>query len=243
VIAGDTALLGQDVFCLHPHQDFYVVPAARVLPLPAALPASRAVLAANMETALNGIWDAELRAGDRVCVVGAGVVGCLVSYLASRHPGCEVHLVDTDARKQATATALGVGFAAPSVLPRDCDVVFHASGAPAGLSAALEAAGLEARVVELSWFGDHQVTLPLGAAFHARRLALRSSQVGRIPSTQAARWTHDRRLSLALSLLCDARLDVLISSESPFERAPDALAALADHEQFALCHRLCYEAH
>jgi 2-desacetyl-2-hydroxyethyl bacteriochlorophyllide A dehydrogenase len=240
VIAG--ALAGQTVFCLHPHQDFYVVPSASVLPLPEGLPPARAVLAANTETALNGIWDAELCAGDRVCVIGAGVVGCLVAYLAARHPGCEVTLIDTDDRKRAIARALGVAFAPPAGLPRDCDVVLHASGNPAGLASALAAAGLEARVVELSWFGTSEVQLALGGAFHAQRLSLRSSQVGRVPPKQAPRWSTRRRLSLALSLLADARLDALVDAESPFSDAPAALAALSAPERLALCHRLRYDA-
>jgi 2-desacetyl-2-hydroxyethyl bacteriochlorophyllide A dehydrogenase len=252
VIAGSQTLRGQSVFSLYPHQDFFVVPSDCVQILPAELPPARAVLAANMETALNGVWDAQLRAGDRVCVIGAGVVGCLVAYLAARHPGCEVQLVDSDPRKRATAETLGVGFALPSALPRECDVVVHASGAASGLRSALEAAGLEARVVELSWYGDSEVTLPLGAAFHSRRLSLRSSQVGRVPSAQAPRWSTQRRLALALRLLCDARLDALISDQSPFSAGPEVLRALfcsrADSrastsasEQFALCHRLHYE--
>jgi 2-desacetyl-2-hydroxyethyl bacteriochlorophyllide A dehydrogenase len=242
VIAGSEALCGQHVFCLYPHQEAYVVTTASVHRLPSALPPARAVLAANMETALNGVWDSELCAGDRVCVVGAGVVGCLVAYLAAQHPGCEVALVDSDERKRAVASALGVTFAAPSALPTGCDVVFHASGAPSGLRSALEAAGHEARIVELSWYGDAEVTLPLGAAFHAQRLTLRSSQVGRLPSAQLPRWDTRRRMALALALLCDPRLDALISGESPFEQAPAVLSALARPEHFELCHRLRYEA-
>jgi threonine dehydrogenase-like Zn-dependent dehydrogenase len=241
VLAAPAALLGREVFCLYPHQTAYVVPASAVLPLPAGLPAARAVLAANMETALNGIWDAQLRAGDRVCVVGAGVVGCLVAYLAARHPGCSVQLVDVDARKAGVAERMGASFALPEAVARDCDVVLHASGAASGLTLALEAAGLEARVVELSWYGDAQVSLALGAGFHAQRLQLCSSQVGRVPSVQAPRWSTQRRLALALSLLEDPALDALISSESAFARAPQVLAELARAERLALCHRLEYE--
>lgn len=239
VVGGSPALHGQHVFCLYPHQDLYSVPESALYVLPNALPPARAVLAANMETALNGVWDAELRAGDRVAVIGAGVVGCLVAYLVARHPGCALQLVDPDERKHAVAEALGLPFA-PTATLRDCDVVFHTSGAPSGLSSALEAAGQEARVVELSWYGDAEVSLPLGAAFHARRLTLRSSQVGHVPSAQAPRWNTRRRMGLALELLCDAQLDALISSESSFAEAPSVLAALARPEHFELCHRLRY---
>jgi 2-desacetyl-2-hydroxyethyl bacteriochlorophyllide A dehydrogenase len=238
---GPAALLGRDVFCLHPHQSAYLVAEEQVLPLPEQVPAARAVLAANMETALNAIWDAELRAGDRVCVVGAGVLGCLVAYLAARHPGTTVTVVDVDVRKGPTVERLGAAFALPPAAPEECDVVLHASGAPAGLNTALAAAGLEARVIELSWFGDRRVELPLGAAFHPRRLSLCSSQVGRLPPAQAARWSHRRRLSMALSLLADPLLDGLISAETPFARAPEALAELSAEDGFELCRRLVYD--
>jgi threonine dehydrogenase-like Zn-dependent dehydrogenase len=170
------------------------------------------------------------------------VVGCLVAYLAARHPGCEVQLVDCDPRKQTIAEALGASFSTPDALPSACDVVFHASASAGGLASALSAAGLEARIVELSWYGDAELTLRLGAAFHAQRLTLRSSQVGRIPLLQAPRWSTQRRLALALKLLCDARLDALISSESPFSEAPAVLSRLAQSEHFELCHRLRYDA-
>lgn len=242
VMAGPGLLLGRDVFCLHPHQSAYVVPAEAVLPVPAEVPSARAVLAANMETALNAIWDAALCAGDRVAVVGAGVVGCLVAYLAARHPGTEVTLVDVDPRKQAVAARLGVELKLPAAAPRDCDVVLHASGAPDGLTTALALAGLEARVVELSWYGDQPVSAPLGAGFHALRLTLRSSQVGRLPPAQAARWTHRRRLALALALLADPALDALITDEHAFGDAPAWLASLFAPERLTLAARLVYGA-
>jgi 2-desacetyl-2-hydroxyethyl bacteriochlorophyllide A dehydrogenase len=240
VLWGPAQLLDRDVFCLYPHQSAYLVPEDSVHPLPDQVPAARAVLAANMETALNGVWDAELRAGDRVCVVGAGVVGCLVAYLAARHPGTTVSVVDIDARKAPLVRSLGAEFASPAAAPRECDVVLHASGAPEGLATALAAAGLEARVVELSWYGDRPVQLALGEAFHAKRLSLRSSQVGRVPAQQAPRWSTRRRLSLALSLLTDPVLDGLISSDCGFAQAPQALAQVSEGSSFELCKRLVY---
>lgn len=240
VVEGPSALRARDVFCLYPHQSAYVVPIDAVLPVPADVPAARAVLAANMETALNAIWDAELRAGDRVCVVGAGVVGCLVAYLAARHPGTEVSVIDLDPRKADVIARLGARFVRDSDAPRDCDVVLHASGAPAGLTTALALAGVEARVVELSWYGDAEVRLALGGGFHAKRLCVRSSQVGRLPPAQAPRWTHHRRLALALSLLSDPALDALISSECTLDALPTALAGLADGAHFELMKRVVY---
>ncbi len=236
---GAPELIGRAVFCLFPHQTAYVVPEPSVVPLPEGLPARRAILAANLETAINAVWDAEIRAGDRVAVVGAGVVGALVAYLAARHPGARVQLVDVDAAKASIATAMEAGFALPSEAVREADVVIHASGAPSGLETALALAGQEATVLELSWFGDLRPTLPLGEAFHARRLRIQSSQVGQLPAAQRARWTHRRRLTLALSLLADDRLDALITSEGTLDELPDVMGKLAAGAP-GMCHCVRY---
>jgi threonine dehydrogenase-like Zn-dependent dehydrogenase len=240
VEAGPAALLGRDVFCLYPHQTRFVVPHDSVLPLPAGVPAARAVLAANMETALNAVWDAELAAGDRVCIVGAGVVGCLVAYLAARHPGTEVCVLDLDPRRANIVERLGARFVQDDQAPDDNDLVVHASGAPPGLARALELAAVEARVLELSWYGEQLVPLALGAAFHAKRLTIRSSQVGRVPVSHAARWSHRRRLATALRLLADPVLDALISSDTPFASAPERLRAIFQPDSGELCARLSY---
>lgn len=240
VEAGDSALTGQRVFCLHPHQNCYVVPSPAVVPLPADVPASRAVLAANMETALNALWDGAPGPGDRIAVVGGGVVGLLTGALSAAIPGCEVTLVDIRPERRAPAEALGMTFAEPGDAPADCDLVFHASGNPDGLATALGCAGREARVIEISWYGDAIVPVPLGAAFHARRLTLRSSQVGQVPPARRPRWTHRRRLETAISLLADERLDILISGESGFDELPALMPRLASGEIDALCHRIRY---
>ncbi|MGK9166839.1 zinc-binding alcohol dehydrogenase [Inquilinus limosus] len=240
VEAGPEPLLGRDVFCLYPHQTAYVVPAAAVTPLPEGLPPERAVLAANMETALNVAWDAAPRPGDRVAVVGAGVVGCLVARLAGRIPGCAVTLVDTDPGRQAVAAALGVGFAAPEDAPSDQDLVIHASGSPKGAATALGLAGVEATVVEASWYGDATVPLPLGEAFHAKRLTLRSSQVGMVAAAQRPRWGHARRMRKALELLLDPALDGLFTGDCGFDELPEVLARLAADPAGALCQRIRY---
>lgn len=236
--------VGRRVFCLHPHQSWACVDAGMVTELPESLPAGRAVLTANMETALNATWDGGVSPGDRVVVVGGGVVGCLVAYLCGRIVGTEVQLVDVDERRAEVASALGVDFAEPSTRWSDADVVFHASATSAGLQTAIDAAGLEARIVELSWYGDKQVSLELGTHFHPGRLQIISSQVGRIPASRAARWTYARRLRVALELLCDDTLDVLISGESPFETMPAVmsriLAPATEQSEPVLCHRICY---
>ncbi len=227
VAAGTPELIGRRVFCLYPHQDRYVVPTSAVTPLPEAVPDARAALAANMETALNGLWDAAPRIGDRIAVIGAGVVGTLAAALLARLPGTQVQLIDIDPGKAAVAAALGIEFAFPDAAQGGVDLVIHASGAPEGLSRALELAGFEARIVELGWYGDRAVGLPLGEAFHGRRLRLISSQVGVVAAAQRARWDRRRRLTLALALLADARFDALLEPPQPFTRLPDLMAALA----------------
>ncbi len=237
---GPGDLTGRQVFALHPHQTRYVVPARSVAVLPDQVPPQRAVLAANAETAINGLWDARPHLGDRVTIVGAGTVGCLVAWMAQRM-ACGVELVDINPSRAAVAAALGVRFADPSTASRGADVVVHASGSPSGLALALGLAGFEATIVEMSWYGDRAVPVALGEAFHARRLTLRSSQVGSVATTQRARWDTRRRMQLALSMLTDPALDILITGESDFEALPTVMARLAADPGNALCHRIRYE--
>ena len=238
---GPAEALGRRVFCLYPHQDRFIVQKDAVIEIPAAVPDRRATLAANMETAVNGMWDAEPGLGDRIAVIGAGVVGCLVAALAARLPGAEVELIDIDATREATAAALGCNFAMPDKASLEADLVVHASGSPAGLATALTIAGFEATVLEMSWYGTRTVPLTLGGAFHSRRLALRSSQVGAVPAGRRQRWSHRRRLTLALSLLRDPVFDVLFSGENEFSVLPDLMPRLAASSAGVLCHTLWYD--
>ncbi len=219
-------LEGRTVFALHPHQERFVAPAESLHPIPETLPARRAVLAANMETALNALWDSGAGPGDRIVVVGAGVVGLLVAYLAARIPGTEVTVVDVDFARRPVAERFGAAFSRPLDAPGEADVVFHASATPAGLACALACAGTEATVVEMSWYGDRMVPAPLGLDFHARRLTLISSQVGRIAPSRRPRWDGRRRMAKALALLADERLDALVTEEVAFEDLPAALPRL-----------------
>ncbi len=237
---GPPERLGQRVFCLHPHQTRFTLPAAAAIPVPGEVPTRRAVLAAQIETALNATWDAAPRIGDRIAVVGGGAIGCLTAWLCARLPGTEVTLIDLDPARAVVAAALGVGFATPAATPKDRDLVFHASGTGDGLALALSLAGFEAEVIDVSWYGDAAVTVPLGGAFHSQRLSLRASQVGAVAPARRARWSHGRRLALALSLACDPRLDVLVEQSTPFDRLPEALPAILERPG-ALFHRVTYE--
>jgi threonine dehydrogenase-like Zn-dependent dehydrogenase len=241
VEAGPAALLGRRVFCLHPHQDRYVVPAEAVLAVPDGVPDARAVLAANMETAVNGLWDAAPRLGDRIAVVGAGVVGSLMAALAARLPGARVELVDIDDGRGPLARQLGCNFARPDDATGDADLVVHASGTTEGLATALGLAGFEATVLEMSWYGDTPVTVPLGEAFHAKRLTLRSSQVGAVAVARRARWSRRQRLVLALQLLIDPVFDRLLSGSSSFADLPPTMVRLAGDPRGALCQVVTYD--
>ena len=232
---------GRTVFCLHPHQDRFVVPADMVRPVPAEVPAARAVLAANMETALNALWDSGIAPGDRVAVVGLGVVGLLIAYLAARMPGVDLVGIDPKPTRAGVAERLGIPFTARAPDGINADLVVHASGTPDGLATALRLAGMEATVLEASWHGSQPVPLALGEAFHSRRLVLRSTQVGMVAPSHRPRWDYARRLDKALALLADPALDCLIDGESAFDALPSTMAALADGSLPALCHRIRYE--
>ena len=237
---GPAELKGRAVFALYPHQTAFTLPADAVIPVPQAVPPARAVLAANMETALNAVWDAAPSPADRIAVVGAGVVGALVAWLCGRLPGAQVSLVDIDAARAALAATLGVGFAAPGAAPRDCDLVVHASGSAAGLSTALDLAGNEATVLEMSWYGAGDVPAPLGGAFHSRRLRLVSSQVGQVAPSHRPRWTFRRRLAAALDLLADARLDALLAPAVAFADLPARLPRILAPDSGVLCQLIDY---
>lgn len=240
VLAGPPELVGRTVFCLYPHQTRYVVPAAAVHALPDGLPARRAVLTANLETALNAVWDATLLPGERIVVIGAGVVGCLIARLAVQLPGAEVTLVDTDPAKAEIARALGVPFTTKIEPDTQADCLINASAATAALAAALGAAGLEARIVEVSWHGDAVVPLPLGEAFHSRRLKLVASQVGHVSPAVRPRFDHRRRLAKVMDILAnDDCLDALIDGETAFADLPRTMPELV--RGVGLCHSIRYE--
>jgi threonine dehydrogenase-like Zn-dependent dehydrogenase len=237
---GPPELRDRTVFCLHPHQTRYVVPAAAVTVVPDAVPPVRAVLAGTVETAVNALWDAAPLVGDRVAVVGAGMVGCCVARLLTRIPGVQVTLVDTDLARAGVAEALGARFAAPDDAPDGRDLVVHASATEAGLRRSLELLGPEGTVLDLSWYGDASVSLPLGGAFHSSRLSIRASQVGSVAPARRGSRTHRDRLALALELLRDPAFDALLTGCAPFAELPQVMAAIASGSLPGLCHSIDY---
>ncbi len=237
---GPADLLHRDVFCLFPHQDRYVVPVEALTPLPRGLPPARATLAGAAETAVNALWDAAPRIGDRVAVVGAGMIGCAAAALLRKFPLRRLQLVDIDATRQSVADALGVELTTPATAAGGCDLVVHASASSAGLQRSLELLGDEGEVIELSWYGTREVTVPLGSVFHPRRLTIRASQVGEVASARRGRRTRADRLLLALQLLRDDAFDALITGSSPFADLPETMRRLAAGELPALCHVVDY---
>jgi threonine dehydrogenase-like Zn-dependent dehydrogenase len=238
---GPPELRGRTVFCLFPHQTAYVVPASAVAIVPKGVPAARAVLAGTVETAVNALWDAQPLLGDRMSVVGAGMVGCCVARLLARFPGAQVTLVDVDASRAEVATALGVDFALPGEAAGGSDLVVHTSATSAGLQYSLELLAPEGSVIDLSWYGDTKVQLSLGGRFHSARLGIRASQVGTVSPARSARRTTADRLALSLELLRDPALDVLLTGASAFCDLPEVMAALAAGSLPALCHTITYD--
>jgi len=237
---GPAELRGRTVFCLYPHQTAYVVPAGAVFPVPEDVPPARAVLAGTVETAVNALWDAAPAVGDRVAVVGGGMVGCCVARLLARYPAVRVTLVDVDPARAGVAAALGVDFALPDEAPEGLDLVVHTSATSEGLQQALDLLDVEGTVVDLSWYGDTDVRLSLGGSFHDRRLTIRSSQVGAVSPARASRRTPADRLLLALELLRDPAFDALLTGESRFDELPAVMARLATGSLPALCHTITY---
>ncbi|NUR06115.1 MAG: zinc-binding alcohol dehydrogenase [Nocardioidaceae bacterium] len=237
---GPAALTGRTVFCLYPHQTAYVVPADAVTPVPEGVPPERAVLAGTVETAVNALWDAQPLVGDRVAVVGAGMVGCCVATLLARIPGVRAVLVDVDRSRAEVADALGVPFATPEQVEGDRDLVVHCSATSAGLQRSLELLAPEGTVLELSWYGDDETRLHLGGAFHSGRLAIRASQVGTVAAARRGRRSTTDRLALALDLLRDPVFDALVTGRSRFDDLPEVMGRLASGDLRTLCHTVDY---
>lgn len=238
ILDGPPDLIGKPVFCLHPHQDFFITDIKNVTLVPSQIPPQRAVLAANMETALNGLWDSGVSAGDRVTIVGGGVLGLLLAFLIAQIPATDVTLIDPMDRFHV-AQSFGAKFENEPQQGLEADLVFHTSASAAGLQTAIACAGSGSRIIEMSWYGDRDISLCLGGAFHSKRLQLISSQVGKVPNHQKERWTYARRMQKALELLDDSRLDQLLTHQIPFLETPSRLPPLLDDPQ-ALAITLIY---
>jgi threonine dehydrogenase-like Zn-dependent dehydrogenase len=238
---GPAELEGRTVFCLYPHQSRYVVPASAVVLVPDGVPAARAVLAGTVETAVNALWDAPPLVGDRVTVVGAGMVGCCVARVAAGVPGSRVTLVDVDPSRAAVASALGLAFAAPEDAEGNQDLVVHTTATSAGLRTSLGLLAAETSVLDLSWYGDREIRLSLGARFHSDRLGIRASQVGTVSPARSSSRSSADRLRLALDLLRDPAFDALLTGSAPLAQLPEVMARLADGDPTTICHTVTYE--
>ncbi|MCE1178328.1 MAG: dehydrogenase [Micrococcales bacterium] len=237
---GPEDLVGSRVFCLHPHQDWFVVPAADVVPIPDEVPTQRAVLAGTVETAVNALWDGAPRIGDRIAVVGAGMVGLSVALLLARHPLARLEVIETEPARREQVRALGLTGVAPDEARGDCDLVFHTSATEGGLATAVRLLGIEGEVIELSWFGTTTPATPLGGAFHSRRLAIRASQVGRVSPARSARRSYADRLAIALDALGDKAFDALLSPPIPFDELPAVIDEIASSQRDVLCQIIDY---
>ncbi|GAA2010913.1 zinc-dependent alcohol dehydrogenase [Microbacterium ulmi] len=235
---GPAGLVGRTVFALFPHQSAFVVPARAVTIVPDDVPARRAVLAGAVETAVNVLWDAAPLLGDRVSIVGAGMIGCCVARLARGIPGLDVLLVDVDPSRAGVAQRLGVAFCGPGDAPPGRDLVVDTSASEAGLQHALQTVATDGEVIEASWFGDRPVRLDLGGDFHARRLTIRASQVGAVAQRRRGTRTPSDRLALAIGLLRDPAFDALLTDDSSWRDLPTVMAALADGSSQGLCHTI-----
>ena len=241
VASGPADLVGRDVFCLHPHQTTFVAPVSMVVPLPDGVLADMAILGANMETALNAIWDAGDVADKRTLVVGAGLVGCLIAFLLAR-AGAHVTVTDLVPETGDLVHHFGVGFVSPQdVQPEVFDIAFHTSATSAGLQTALNALAFEGRVIELSWYGAKPVEIALGANFHANRLQIISSQVGHISPARRATISHRDRLAEALGHLDDPRLGALVTEDVAFADLPTELPRLLGADAPGIATRIVYD--
>ncbi len=213
---GPHDLAGKTVFALYPHQSHFIVSEQAVTILPDGLCPRRATLAANMETALNAVWDGGVGPGDKVAIVGGGVVGGLLAGLCGAIPGVEVTLIDINLDRQSLCDDMKVIFATPDHAPSGCDVVFHTSASSNGLDTAIRCTGFEGTLVEMSWYGEQHTAIQLGGAFHSQRLRIVSSQVGHVSPSRRARWPHGRRIAKALDLLFDPRFEAILTDEVNF---------------------------
>lgn len=240
---GPAELLGRRVFTLSGHRSHLVVPESACHVVAAEVPSERALLAGVAEVGLNAVWESQASLADRIAVIGGGLVGLVTALLAARVSPARLQVIETDPRRRAAAGELGLDAVPPEQADGDNDVVLHTSATQQGLRRSLEITGDDATVVEMSWYGDRQPPVPLGADFHARRLRLLASQVGEVAVPKRHRRSRRQRLGAALGLL-DDRFDALVTGSSPLERLPkvmDDFAEGADWTRSQLLHVVTYQ--
>ena len=231
---------GQPVFAFHPHQDHFVARRDELVPLPAGVDLRQATLFPLVETALQIGLDAGPVLGDEVVVLGLGAVGAFAALLLQRG-GARVVGIDPLPWRRDTAARMGIEAVSPADAPGGVALVVEASGRPEALADALDLLAHEGTVLVASWYGTKVAALPLGGAFHRRRLTIRSTQVSTIPAALAGRWTLERRRTVAADLLSELPLPMLATHTFPLAAVADAFAALDRAEEGLIHAALCYD--
>ncbi len=220
---------GRAVFVMHPHQDYCVVAQRDCFCLPANVSPRSAVLAANLETAVTALWDARPLLGERVLVVGFGLLGALTALLLKRFPGLDLWISEPNSYRKDLAKKMGFHLWEGQHVG-EFDLCVHSSATEDGLQMALDVLGREGRVLELSWYGNKRSALSLGEAFHHKRLRIISSQVAHLPSDMQARWGYARRKELVFKLLHSSDWRLLPDAELGLEDLPSFFKALRKGE-------------
>ncbi|MGB3763440.1 MAG: zinc-binding alcohol dehydrogenase [Ornithinimicrobium sp.] len=237
---GSHLRLGQRVFALFPHQDRYVIPVEAATIVPDDVPSRRAVLAGVVETAINVVWDATPRWGERIAVLGCGLVGASVCALLRDFPLARLVVVDPQPRSVALAARLGIESLTPEQVTAEFDTVVHCSGTQDGLALGLSLLAFEGQLVETSWFGQHSPVVPLGAEFHSRRLTIRASQVSTVAPSMRERRTRRDRMAAALAELRDPFYDSLLTGSTTLADLPETMAGIASGHMPGWCQVVDY---
>jgi len=226
VITEGHSMTGKLVHAMHPHQDFCLINESDLFEIHSNIPAQRATLASNLETALTAVWDAQVNIGDRVLIVGFGLIGSLIARLLSFIPAIYFQIIEID--KERIQHAEKLGFPVSAILRKHSkfDIAFHTSATAEGLQTCIDGVGLEGKIIELSWYGKKPVKINMGGSFHSQRKQIISSQVGKLPSKYNARWDMKRRKKVVFELLENALFDQQITHFIKFVDTPTFFADL-----------------
>lgn len=225
----DAAWLGQRVFAFNPHETGFVISAENAISISEHIESDAAVLLPNMETALSFAMDGAPIIGERVLVLGQGIVGLLTTHLLAQMPLASLTAVDKLAIRRNIALEIGATqtFGIDQPLESDSyDLVYELSGNPAALNTAIDAVAFGGRIVVGSWYGTKRASLDLGGAFHRKHVQIISSQVSTLAPRWQGRWTKARRMQTALQLLPGVNLNLLITQRTPFDSVLDAYRLL-----------------